>query len=68
MAKAAAHPKTYSAPGTGEKKIPPIGLKNPSTKFHPNKKGDTTPGGMHGMRGPIINTLSRTDTEEDVVT
>ena len=56
--KAAARPENFEFPGPGAKKIDPGHLKKPSQRSHPNTKGGTIPGGMHGTGGPSGKTLS----------
>ena len=58
MGKAAARPEIFEFPGHGAKKIDPGHLKKPSLQSHPNTKGGTIPGGMHGTGGPSRKTLS----------
>ena len=55
--KAAARPELFEFPGPGAKKIARGQLKKPSLRSHPNTKGGTIPGGMHGTGGPSRNTL-----------
>ena len=55
--KAAARPEIFEFPGPGAKKINPGHLKKPPLRSHPNTKGGTNPGGMHGTGGPNGKTL-----------
>ena len=68
MVKSAARPKTTEDPGPVSNNIALVDLNNPSIRSHPNIKGNTIPGWMHGMGGYSGKTLTHLYILEVVVT
>ena len=66
MVKSEARPETNDATGPGVKKISLLDINNTSLRSQQNRKGDTIPGGVHGMRGFSGETLPWPDMGEVV--